>query len=310
MADQNQLSKPIFQGLPADFLIHYSQLIDTVNSLGGYSGAIVLHDHIDLNGKQVKNLGSPTDPSDAIAHIFAEKNYSAEAVQPRLESTGSNPLKTMRRVSDPNQREGVSSFLNDLMSTPPSANNIIPLTSSGGGGVVVTIPASPFTFADNSSIILESRTDTLPLPPAFTIVSISCVANLVTVQTSTPTGLAVGDSFTVTGVSPASFNGSFTVTSVINPTTFTYQLDIGTVSGSGGHIELNNVWYYMIHKRQSYVALFGPTSGDTAQNRLGVCHDSYQIVAVVVVTNSGHNVASSGGGGSALIGPPTAGAFF
>ena len=310
MAQQNALPKAIFPELSPQLQLFLSQLTDTVNSLSGYNGVIKLNNHIDMAGSRIQNVGDPVNPTDAIAHVFAEKNYSAPALRPKLESTGAVPLKSVRRIADKNQREPTSSFLNDLMSTPPSANNIVPLTSTGGGGVTVIIPASPFTFADDSSIILESRTDLLPLPAAFTIVSISCVGNLVTVQTSAPTGLTVGSSFTVTGVSPASFNGSFIVNSVINPTTFTYQLDIGTVSGSGGHIELNNVWYYAVHKRDPFVALFGPQSGDTAQNRLTVNHDGFVIAAVVVVTNSGSNVSSSGGGGSAIVGSPTAGAFF
>ena len=92
--------------------------------------------------------------------------------------------------------------------------------------------------------------------------------------------------------------------------TFTYQEDLGTVSGSGGKVELNNCYYYAVAKRSSVVALDGPFNGDTAQNRLKVSSDGSQIVAVVVLTNSGTQVSSSGGGGSAIVGSPTAGAFF
>lgn len=310
MADQNQLGKPIFQGLPGDFLTHYSQLIDTVNSLAGFNGPIVLNDHVDLKGNRIQNLGTPVDQTDAIAHAFAEENYSAHALRPKFESTGTNPLKSVRRINDQNQREQGSSFLNDLMSTPPSANAIIPLTEVVGGGIQVTIPAGLFTFADGSSVYLQSRVDILSLPVSYSISSISCVGNLVTVVTSTPIPVAVGGGVTIVGVSPSSFNGSFTVSSVISSTSFTYQEDLGTVSGSGGHVELDNVWYYSVTKRSNVVRLFGPFSGDTAANRLQVNNDGFQIVAVVVVTNSGSKVSASGGGGSAIIGSPTAGCFF
>jgi hypothetical protein len=310
MAQQNPLPKISLPGMDGQFAQHYSNLVDTVNSLMGFNGEIVLNNHLSLSGNRIKNLGEAADPSDAVTHALAEASYSATALQPKLESTGSNPLRSVRRISDPNQRETSSSFLNDLLSTPPSANQIIPLTSAAMGGISVTIPAGLFTFADQSSVYLQSRTDLLTLPTAITITSISCVGNLVTVVTSAPTGVVVGQGVTIAGVSPASFNGSFTVVSVLSSTSFTYQADLGTVSGSGGRVELNNVWYYSVTKRSNYVRLFGPLSGDTAANRLTVNFDSFQIIAVVVLTSTGSNVASSGGGGSAIVGSPTAGVFF
>ena len=60
----------------------------------------------------------------------------------------------MRRVNDTNQREQSSSFLNDLMSGVPSANEIFPIISNVGAQVQVIIPASLFTFADGSTLML------------------------------------------------------------------------------------------------------------------------------------------------------------
>lgn len=310
MAQQNQLPKPTFPELSPQFQLFISQLTDTVNSLGGYNGEIVLNNHLNLNGSRITGVAPAASPSDVVTSEVAEANYSAKAIQPKLESTGSNPLRSVRRVNDPNQRESGSSFLNDLMSTPPSANDVIPLTSSAMGGVSVTIPAGLFQFADGSSVYLQSRTDLLSLPASYPIASISSVGNLVTVVTSAPTGVVVGQGVTIAGVSPSSFNGSFTVVSVISSTSFTYQEDLGTVSGSGGRVELNNVWYYSVTKRSNIVRLFGPLSGDTSANRLTVCFDSFTIIAVVVLTSTGSDVASSGGGGSAIVGSPTAGCFF
>lgn len=287
-----------------------SQLTDTVNSLQGYNGEIVLNDHLNLNGKQIRNVAAPTSGTDVLTQAVAEASYSASALQPKLESTGSNPLKSVRRVNDPNQREQVSSFLNDLMSTPPSANSIYPSITVVGSNVQVAIPSSKFTFADRYSILLEGRTDLLALATSVAIVSISCSGNVVTVQTATPTGVVAGSSVTIASVSPASFNGSFTVATVIDSTHFTYQLDLGTASGSGGTVDLNNVWYYAIYKRQSNITLLGPYSGDVAQNRLEAGYDGYTILAVVVVTASGASISSSGGGGSPITGSPTAGCFF
>lgn len=297
-----------------------SQMTDAVNSLSGYNGPISLKNHIDLGGHQVKNMGAATDSTDALTSGAAESSYSAEAVSSKLQSNGSNPLNTYRALNSNAQREQSSSYLNDLMSTVPSANAIIPLTTTlssavrgkvgATSGVTVTIPAGPFVFADGSSVMLLSRHDALSLPASYAITSISCVGNLVTVVTSTPTGLTVGGGMTITGVSPSGFNGSFPVTQVIDQYTFTYQDDLGTVGGSGGSVELNNVYYYYVRKRSNIVHLSKQFSGDTAQNRLQVNLDGAQIVAVVVLTNSGHNVASSGGGGSIIVGSPTAGSFF
>ena len=310
MANQNQLSKPVFPEFSSEAQQWLSQLADTVNSIQGYNGVIKLNNHVDLGGSQLKNVGAPTEPTDALTSGLAEASYSASVLAPKLESTGSQPLKTVRRLSDPNQREGVSSFLNDLMSTPPNANAIIPLTSSAEGGIQVVIPSSPFTFADGSTLLLQSRTDILSLPTSYSISSISCVGNLVTVVTTAPTGLTIGQAMTVTGVSPAGFNGSFPITGTALGNTLYYQDDLGTVGGSGGSVELNNVWYYTVKKRSTLVNLFGPVNGDTASNRLQVNQDGNQIVAVVVLTASGSQVASSGGGGSVIVGSPTAGVFF
>lgn len=310
MAQQNQLSKPTFTGLPADFLIHYSQLIDTINSLQGYSGVIKLNNHIDLGGSQIKNVGAPTDPADAITQGVAEASYSAPVLAPKLEATGSNPLKSIRRLGDPNQRESNSSWLNDLMSTPPSANAIYPLLSNVTGGVQVIIPASPFTFADGSTLILQSRTDVLSLPTSYTISTISCTSNLVTVQTTASISVSRGQVVTVTGVSPSGFNGVWEVTSYTPPNEFTYQDFLGTVVGSGGTVELGNTYYYTVKKRSTVVNLIGPLSGDNATNRLNACFDGSQIVAVIGLTASGGIVSQTGGGGSPILGSPSAGCFF
>jgi hypothetical protein len=306
----NELPKMSFEGVDPAFQKWLDQVADTINSHSGYNGPVKFADHLDMGGKRVTNIGAPVAVTDAISHSFAEKKYSAAALKPQLQAGSSQPLDTYRQINNQNQREVVSSWLNDLMSTPPSANAIIPLTTPSMGGISVTIPASPFTFADKSTVMLESRTDLLTLPISYAISAISCIANLVTVQTTLPITLTVGQGVTITGVSPSGFNGSFTVTSYTAPNIFTYQDDLGTVSGSGGNVELLNVYYYLVRKRSTKVSLIGPVSGDTAQNRLNANFDASQIVAVVVLTNSGSQVASSGGGGSAIVGSPTAGVFF
>jgi hypothetical protein len=311
MPKPNQIGKlTTVEGMDPTFTQHYSQLIDMVNTLAGYNGTIQLSDHIDMGGKSIKNVVPTSDPGDVVTQALAAKKYSPSAIRPYLESNGSVPLQTQRRLNDPNQREQQSSWLNDLMGTPPSANTLFPILTNVGGGVQVDLPASTFTFADGSIVSLLAYTHLLSLPASYTISSISATGNVVTVVLTTPSTLTAGSAVTIEGVTPSSFNGTFVLTSVTGGgTTFTYQLSIGTVTGSGGTALLNGVYYFTVTKRSNLIFVKGPFAADTAQNRLQANFDSFQIVAVVVVTASGGQVESSGGGGSPLTGPVAAGAF-
>ena len=310
MPQPTKLGKINFSSLSLPESLFMSQLIDNVNTLAGHSGPVQIADDLDLSGNQIKNVAPPSAGGDVLTSAAAEAKYSAAALKPQLSPNGSQPMPAYRIINSGSQREAQSSFLNDLMSTPPNANNIYPLLSNVSGGVQVIIPSSPFTFADGSSILLLSRTDTLSLPTYYAISTIACVSNLVTVQTVNPISVSRGQVVTIVGVSPAGFNGPWEATSYTSPDEFTYQDFLGTVSGSGGNVELGNTYYYTVKKRSQLVTLVGPLSGDTSYNRLKVCNDGSQIVAVVSLTSSGGVVAQSGGGGSPIQGSPTAGAFF
>lgn len=296
--------------MSADFQKHYSQLIDTVNTLVGYNGEIGLKNHINMNGSRVTNIGPAVVPTDALASGIAASRYSAEVLAPQLAPSGKQPMVGYRQVNNQSQREQVSSFLNDLMSSVPSANSIFPTITNVGGGVQVSIPAGPFTFADRTTVQLNGRTDILSLPAQFAIASISSSGRVITVVTATPSGLVAGEIATIAGVTPASFNGVEQLTSATPPDTLTYQGDLGTLTGSGGFVQTNNVYYYSVQKRSTNIFLQGAFSADTAENRLQVNFDGFQIVAVVVVTADGGQVEQSGGGGSPITGTPAAGAFF
>lgn len=309
----NQINQLANYPLPGDtdpgWALHYSQLTQAVNALLGYSGPVPIQNHINLNGNRIQNLGPAVEATDALTSGAAESSYSAAALAPQLESTGSQPLKTVRRVNDPNQREQSSSFINDLMSATPNANTILPVLTNVGGGVQVTIPTTKFTFADGSSIMLISRTDVLSFPASYAITSISCTGDVVTAVLASAPSLVAGNAATVDGVTPSAFNGTWALTSVVG-TTIRWQESLGSVTGSGGTLYVNGVYYYAAKKRSNNIYLLGAFSGDTAQNRLQANFDGFQIIAVVVVTASGGQVAQSGGGGSAIVGSPTAGSFF
>lgn len=310
MPPPNKLPVRTFAELPVDFQQHYQQLTDTVNSLTGHNGTVQLVSDVDLGGNRVKNLGTAKEPNDALASTVAEQRYSATALKPKLQPGGSASMVGYRMINNGSQREQVSSYMNDLMSSVPSANTIYPTITNSGGQVSVSIPAGPFTFADGSTINLIGRVDLLSLPAQYAIASISSSGTVITVTTSSASGLAGGQIATIAGVTPASFNGTVQLTSATPPDTLTYQSNLGTLTGSGGYVQTNGVWYYTVKKRSQHITILGPYSADTAQNRLQASYDGYQIVAVVVLTASGGQVGQSGGGGSPIVGSPTAGAFF
>jgi len=306
----NKLAKINVEG-DASFARHYSQLTDAVNTLLGFNGAIPLQNHIDLKGNLVRGLGQPQAPTDAVSSGVANNKYSAAALKAQIEAGGPSSLNSYRILNSQSQREGTSSWLNDLMSSVPSANGILPsILNIGGGAVQVTLPAENFTFADGSNILLQSRTDILSPPTSFSIGAISATSNVVSVTTGA-TGLVTGDVMTVVNVTPPSFNGSYIITSSSGGGAFlTYNANLGTLAGSGGQVEIANVYYYAVRKRETTVQLLGPFNGDTAQNRLNANFDGFQIVAVVVLTASGGQISQSGGGGSPILGSPAAGSFF
>lgn len=311
MPTPNQLGKPTFTTTEdPGFWQHYYQLVDTVNTLAGHNGEIGLSNHINMGGKRIKGVGAPIDPTDALQTAVAASRFSPDAVIQKIKPGGSSPMVGYRQIGSGSQREPSSSYLNDLMSSVPNANEIFPTITNLGGSVLVSLPSSLFTFADGSTVLLQARTDTLSLPAQYAISSISCVGNLVTVVTSTASGLVAGEVATIEGVTPSQFNLTAVLTSATPPFTLTYQASLGTVTGSGGDVQRNGVYYYAVRKRSTGIFLLGPFSGDTAQNRIQANFDGFQIVAVVVITASGGQVAQSGGGGSPIVGSPAAGSFF
>ena len=158
--------------------------------------------------------------------------------------------------------------------------------------------------------MLNGRTDVLSLPAQFAISAITSSGNVVTITTATASGLVAGQVVTINGVAPPEFNLTAVLTSSTPPFTLTFQASLGTLTGLGGFVQVNGVYYYAVRKRSTKIILLGPFTGDTAQNRLQANFDGFQIVAVVVITNDGGQVSQSGGGGSPVVGSPAAGAFF
>jgi hypothetical protein len=297
VAAQNQVPKLQFPTMDPVFQQHYQQMIDTVNYLAGHNGVVTLANHLDLNGNRVMNVGEPVDPTDALPSGVAEESYSAQALRPQLESTGSTPLKTMRQINNNSQREISSSYLNSLMSTAPRSNTINPIFS--GSSNVVTIPASKFQFADGSSVSYPSRTDTLPLPASYSITSWSVTSGVATVNLgSTPSPpLVVGGYVGITGTSGA-IDGIQQITNIISPTEFQFNTT-GTGSGVTGNVAVGGTYYYYVQLGVPRIQLVAvPTGVDTPFQRLSVSGDNKQLVAVLQTGSGGVVSIGTAGGGT------------
>ena len=207
----NELPKLNFEGVDPVFQQWLNQLTDTVNTHSGYNGPTQFASHLDLSGNRIQNVGAPVDATDAVSSGVATSKYGAAAIKPQLESGGSQSLVSYRQMNNGTQREQISSWLNDLMSTPPSANGILPTLTNVMGGVQVNIPASTLKFADGTVQQLQSFTDNIPFATSYTISSISATAGIVTVVLTAPSGLVGGGYITVGGVTPNGFNGAFQI---------------------------------------------------------------------------------------------------
>lgn len=140
---------------------------------------------------------------------------------------GSTPFGTQRATvsttsSPPSPPEEIVpqnliTQVNVTVNTPPIPNKLqskICFISHGG------------TTTSNSAItLISSMLDiTNILGASVAITSIAWSSNVVTVQTSAPHGLSVGDNATVVGVTPTAYNGTFAVASIPDSTHITYAL--------------------------------------------------------------------------------------
>ena len=74
------------------------------------------------------------------------------------------------------------------------------------------------------------------------IASATWSAGAVTITTSSPSGVQVGQTVVIAGIAPAGYNGTFTVTAVLSPTQYTYALatDPGLTTNGGSETADSN----------------------------------------------------------------------
>ena len=92
------------------------------------------------------------------------------------------------------------------------------------------------------------------LCPTLFVTGISSVGATVTVTTRYAHSLAVGTVVRVSGVTPTTFNGDFTIATVPSPNTFTYtaRVSIGTVTGAGQNIRVNPITWFGAQNRLGF----------------------------------------------------------
>jgi hypothetical protein len=302
---QVTLSQDDFEN-PSQFVsvlnANLTNLFQSVNALSGYAGPIKLGNHVDLGGHRISNVGDAVSDSDVVSQSFANSKYSAGVIQPQLEALGKSIMQTYRQLSNPNQREMTSSFLNAILNTSPTSNTSIVTASSPVGGTVnVNVSGGLHQLVDGSVVPYASRTDTLTLPTSWGILTLVRTGGVVTATTTSINSLSPGDSFAVLGATDPSFDGNFVVVSIVTPgSVFTYSQPGGNAtSATGGTISLGGVYYYVRNYGQNQLALVGGFSSDTWSNRRQASGDGSTIIGVVVINGSGLDTLNSAAGATA-----------
>ena len=304
MTQVNQIPRRTFTEFGPEFTQHYQQMIDGLNTVLGYNGETTLKSNLNLGGNVITGVGSAVSSSDVVTLAQANNSYSAAALRPQLEANGSTPLQSVRRMNDAGQREQNSSFLNSLLSMPPSANTIQVLFSTPSPGhTTITIPASQFHYADGTILDLNAFSLTVANPTTYTIAAAPTGAvasgTIATITiTGTFSGLAGGAYVTIAGVTNPAFDG-FVQTSTITGSTLTYPSTLAPTTSGGGTVTTAGVYYIFVEQGNPNPQYIGvPTTADTPFNRLPTSTDQKQLIAIATVNGSGGDSTQSVGGGT------------
>ena len=285
----------------------FQNIIQKLNSLIGAAGTINLNSHLNLQGNSIQNVAPPSGPNDVVTKSAADATYSAPALAPQLEATGSSPLSTYRQLNNPNQRELSTSHLNSLGNTAPQTNNSdIAFGAPSGGFIPVTISSGVQNRADGSSLPYAQLNDSVAVPTTFNINTISRTSNVVTGNTTGANTLQTGNTVAIAGVGDSSYNGTFVLTFVGiggSPPGPVFQFSQAgpNASSAGGTISLFGVYYYVMDPDIGKVYHVGPFAADTAQNRINATADGLAMIAVAVVTGSGGDTTNSAAGATSPI---------
>lgn len=289
-----------------------NEVLDSHNKellrLGGFFGTIKLSASVDVQGNSVLNVSTPSDATAAqnaaVPKATADETYGDAVVQSAVEVIGNNVLQSYRRLSDTTQTEGNSTYLNKILSTPPTSNaSKVTFTVIDATHTEITVSASIGQRADGSFTAYAQRSDTVVNP---TNVAIDTAVNsgavrasgIVTLKFTSPHPFTEVGQFGVTaGITDGSFNTVFSVASIPDSTHITFNQSGVDATSGGGTASLGGVYYYYLPAGSQTLAVIGPFVADTPTNRLQANSDGQQYIAVAVVTSSGGSPSASGGGG-------------
>jgi hypothetical protein len=148
-------------------LNNHSQVLNQFLGYGNNQGIIPVSGQLDLQGNKITGVAPATSGSDVVTHEIAEARYSAPALKKHFESGGQSSLISYRQLNNVQQRESSSAFLNDLVSTAPTANtSTVSATAPAGGTTSVTVSSGILSKVDNTIVAYMSLTSSLPVPGA------------------------------------------------------------------------------------------------------------------------------------------------
>ena len=274
------------------------QFANAINAGNGSAGKTALPAGIDMQGATVSGVGEPQSPTDAISKGHAEKNYSAQALAPQLEAgTKTGPgLKTYRALNSKTQQESYSTFLNGVTNTAPTTNtSIVSAGAPSGGSVTFTISAGFHLYVDGSIVPYGTFSDTVPLPSSQAITSMTRTSGVVT-ATGVFTGLSAGESIYELGALDSSFDGTFELISASGTTLTWAQPGFADGTTTGGAASTGGCYYVYLKNPSHTLAVSGPFSSDSQQNRLAANVDGQVLIAVVVINAGGVVTTQSAAG--------------
>jgi hypothetical protein len=275
-----------------------TQIENQINAISGTGGATKMPAGIDVQGQgTVTNLPAPSSKTstDAASAAHVEQNYSASALAPQLEAGNNTGLKSYRALNSPAQTENYSNFLEGMLNTSPTSNTST--ISQGTTGNEVVVSAGSHQFVSGRVQNYAQRTDTLALPAAATIASITRAANIVTATLTATSTLIAGDSVAVEGVTDTTYDGVFTLlTSTGGGMTVSWAQNGPDSTSSGGTVATNTTYYYYASQNSATLALAGPYTADTQTNRVAVNKDGTVLIATAVLNSSGLDLTQSAAG--------------
>lgn len=132
--------------------------------------------------------------------------------------------------------------------------------------------------------------------PGFNVDNITAVGAVVTVQTKIPHNLNAGVSITVSGCTPTAFNGTFTITSILDHNRFTYTAGSspGTLTAGFPYVVVNSWWNSMTR-----VGMFDSQNGfyyefDGQLLYAARRNTSTQLSGTVAATNNSSTITGTG----------------